>query len=870
MKKVFILLFLIINSLASAKTYYVSTTGNDNNPGVFSQPWATWSKAFKTADAGDTVYFRGGIYYVTTGISCIPKDGLGHTGTRSNPICYFNYPGEVPILDGINKISPSPGIWFWNTSNIHFKGLTVRNNFQLKENYDAASGIAFTVGNNIIIENCTSYNNGKRGFYLLDIDTALIVNCDAYNNCDNLSTGYEGGAGDGFLVWDGGTVQDSISYVVLRNCRAWHNSDDGIDIETEGYIECDNSWAFNNGYLDGDGNGFKYGLKNIQSEGLSRKITNCLAAYNTHKGFDENSGGVAVFMNLEVYNNTSYANGLYGYITYLNGTGKIKSNIYKNNISYKNTAPGEHPIGSGNSHWGYYIHSNNSWDASPSVTVTDADFISVDSTGITGARKADGSLPDLDFLKLASTSDLIDAGTDVGLPYYDGTAPDLGYSEYLSGSFIPPSPVYVSSVIENVTPARLEITYDLTLTSNFVPAPTDFTVQVNLIGRDISTVLISEKKVLLTLSSSIVYGDIVTVAYNKPVDYPLQTALGGKAESLSAQPVTNKCKDPSIPNDPPVVVLKYEASIYSGFVKELDASGSYDPNGDFLTYTWTIPNNIPVSSTTGDKIKFLSPVVTKNEIIEFGLSVYDGKISQSKNFQINVNPYKPELGIAKIEKIEASDYNLNDYPNNVIDGNLNTKWSVNGDNNWILLSLSEPFKISHIQIALLPDQQYASHFDIYASKDNSNWEPVLINTASCSFSGALQTFDFPAAKTNTEYSFVKLIGHGNSLNTWNNYSELKIFGGVGENSPNSIINIGNISIYPNPANEFINVLILEPPSESQLLRIFDCAGAIRFETQLESGVNNVQIPINLNSGVYIAEVLLGKLIMFAQTLIVIR
>ncbi len=33
------------------------------------------------------------------------------------------------------------------------------------------------------------------------------------------------------------------------------------------------------------------------------------------------------------------------------------------------------------------------------------------------------------FLKLANTSDCIDAGTDVGLPY-TAPDPDLGYAEY--------------------------------------------------------------------------------------------------------------------------------------------------------------------------------------------------------------------------------------------------------------------------------------------------------------------------------------------------------------------------------------------------------------------------------------------------------
>jgi len=41
------------------------------------------------------------------------------------------------------------------------------------------------------------------------------------------------------------------------------------------------------------------------------------------------------------------------------------------------------------------------------------------------ARKSDGSLPDIDFFKLVSGSDLRNAGIDLGLPY-NGSAPDLG------------------------------------------------------------------------------------------------------------------------------------------------------------------------------------------------------------------------------------------------------------------------------------------------------------------------------------------------------------------------------------------------------------------------------------------------------------
>jgi hypothetical protein len=54
-----------------------------------------------------------------------------------------------------------------------------------------------------------------------------------------------------------------------------------------------------------------------------------------------------------------------------------------------------------------------------------------------GPRQADGSLPSIDFLKLATGSHLIDAGVDVGLPF-NGVAPDLGWFE--SGAAAPALP----------------------------------------------------------------------------------------------------------------------------------------------------------------------------------------------------------------------------------------------------------------------------------------------------------------------------------------------------------------------------------------------------------------------------------------------
>lgn len=71
----------------------------------------------------------------------------------------------------------------------------------------------------------------------------------------------------------------------------------------------------------------------------------------------------------------------------------------------------------------------NSWSSDFNVGIDDGDFLSLDDAMLTEERNPDGSLPQNDFLRLAPSSDGIDAGERVGLSY-SGNDPDLGAFEY--------------------------------------------------------------------------------------------------------------------------------------------------------------------------------------------------------------------------------------------------------------------------------------------------------------------------------------------------------------------------------------------------------------------------------------------------------
>ena len=304
-----------------------------------------------------------------------------------------------------------------------------------------------------------------------------------------------------------------------------------------------NCWAFYNGQLEGEGNGFKLGWVETSSSNLRRVMTNCLAVYNGAKGIVTNEDLTTIvqqciFIIILLYGN-GWRGSYFGIEIYDTGASNTTEllRVFRNNICALN-ANDDVYLSSG----AVYTHSNNTWDGG--VTTTAGDFKALPSSRtnalaiLSVSRQSDGSLPDIgDYFKLAAGSDLIDAGMDVGLTF-SGNAPDLGFSEYTSGSVTIPIPTFVSAVVENATPSRLDMTYNLTL-ANIVPATSAFTVMVNTSARSVSAVAISGTKVMLTLASPVVYGDVVTVAYTKPASNPLQTVAGGQAASLTAKNVTN-------------------------------------------------------------------------------------------------------------------------------------------------------------------------------------------------------------------------------------------------------------------------------------------------------------------------------------------
>jgi hypothetical protein len=403
-----------------AADYYVSPNGNDvsNDGKSLQSPFASLNRAWQEIAPGNLVYVLGGTYAFSA-----QQHLTGKSGTAGHLIRVWAYPGQTPVITRAAS-STVEGVYF-RGDYCHFKGLEITGFHQFDQSLQA--GFMAEDSNHNIFELLNVHHNGAGMWVFNDSDDNLVLNCDFHHNWDPFSSSAYGDA-DGF----GTAFTGAGTTTTISGCRAWYNSDDGYDYyNTDGYIITKNSWAWANGYREdgttpgGDGNGIKLGITpTAYPTTLRREVTGCLFFHNLAGGISHEETNCVI----ELFNNTVYHNGDGGKWQAGIELGSFNlPHIIRNNISFAHQSGEEiRPLFSN------LVQDHNSWNGG--VTVSSADFISVDMTGVDGPRQADGSLPAIDFLHLATGSDLINAGVVVninGQPLpYNGAAPDLGAFEY--------------------------------------------------------------------------------------------------------------------------------------------------------------------------------------------------------------------------------------------------------------------------------------------------------------------------------------------------------------------------------------------------------------------------------------------------------
>lgn len=393
----FLIFYFLLPGKIFALDYYVSTTGNNSNPGTIDLPFLTISYAVTQLSPGDILYIRGGTYAESL-IDEIPS-GL----SWNSPVTLKAYSGETPILkpnSGDRVLHFSGDYGADPPEYIIIDGLTLDGENINHDTVKITTGATYIRIQNSIIKNSPAQgvliNGQPSGTGHVD-----LINNEIYNIGTNV--GYDHGiysqAPYNLIV--GNTIYDTVGYGIhlwdgdSSNSIIYNNIIYDINDWAIGLFSSDNTLVYNNViYKDTKGSGIRveYGPSNV-----------------------------------EVYNNT-----IYGVITGIS-IGQSTNTIVKNNLVVSGGtgiaigSNASYPIVTNN------LSTNNSTDyTSSSTTLTSSD-------NYYGAVYSVYFLDADNFsLNILSGSKAIDTGVDLsdvlvdidGVVRPQGNNYDIGAYEY--------------------------------------------------------------------------------------------------------------------------------------------------------------------------------------------------------------------------------------------------------------------------------------------------------------------------------------------------------------------------------------------------------------------------------------------------------
>ncbi|WP_427160685.1 right-handed parallel beta-helix repeat-containing protein [Aliinostoc sp. HNIBRCY26] len=312
------------------KTYYVSPTGNNSNPGTATQPWRNINYAVGSTSpvtAGDTILIQPGTY---TGLVTLGKSGnstSGHITLKANGRVVLRDPD--PINGGFREgVIQSANKSYW-----------IIDGFRIENT--SWAGISLRDASNMIVQNNHTYQTGASGIIVLpenyynggeleitSSNIKILRNTIERANWRWTSLSSTEGTQEALSIW--GVNGFEVAYNTLKE-----GNREGIDAKVgsrNGSIH-DNT-VTRQALVSGTANGYRGGPA-IYLDGNRAKMFN-IDIYN-NLVYNNTADAIAIadevtdigdVSNIRVYNNVIYGNGIQG----VNGGAGIKIDRNVSNV----------------------------------------------------------------------------------------------------------------------------------------------------------------------------------------------------------------------------------------------------------------------------------------------------------------------------------------------------------------------------------------------------------------------------------------------------------------------------------------------------------------------------------------------------------
>jgi len=171
-------------------------------------------------------------------------------------------------------------------------------------------------------------------------------------------------------------------------------------------------------------------------------------------------------------------------------------------------------------------------------------------------------------------------------------------------------------------------------------------------------------------------------------------------------------------NMPPVANAGADQTALAGQSVSFSGSGSYDPDGYIVSYSWNFGDGSTGSGAT------VSHTYSSAGTYTVTLTVTDNKGAIGTDTAIVTVSAVASGNLALGRPASASGYEGSSYdPKYAVDGNMNTRWwKKSKDTQWITVDLGSTQTIS--KVTLYWHNYYAKEYEVRKSSDNRNWSTV--------------------------------------------------------------------------------------------------------------------------------------------------
>ncbi|MFV0471465.1 MAG: glycoside hydrolase family 88 protein [Paludibacteraceae bacterium] len=284
------------------------------------------------------------------------------------------------------------------------------------------------------------------------------------------------------------------------------------------------------------------------------------------------------------------------------------------------------------------------------------------------------------------------------------------------------------------------------------------------------------------------------------------------------------------------------------FTKKVNVTSGVIPEN------YLINNSIEVISVSvGDNDSTVILNTTELDLNTYTLTVNDITSTGGEPLE---NGETKTFTYSGIFAVTASGYesNSSNIPENTLDFNLDTRWSCDGMGQWIMYDLGEIKNILSVDLAFFNGGTRKGFFAVHLSSDGVDFAEVYTGESSGK-TNSLENYNFDDKLAR----YVKIIGYGNSQNTWNSITETQI---NWEEASSGIFNpVSERAVfYPNPltSGEKLNIQTKDDSKENKIV-IVNTLGKVVYDKTKQSVYNYLQIEdLKLQGGVYFVKLIDGQ------------